>query len=199
MTIIVYELDGIDDVRFSPYCWRTLLALRHKGFHDFERVPVPLHDRSPIAFSSQKRVPVLADGIRWVSDSWNIACYLEDTYPDRPTLFGGDMGRANALFINAWVQQIHKPGLLDITLQDTFQSVDPVDREWWRAAREKRFGPTEAHKVENGRSSPPGATAWSPCGRPSAARPGSRAMRRPTPITSSSAPSSSPGASAGTT
>ncbi len=56
MTITVHELDGTGDVRFSPYCWRTLLALRHKGFHDFERVPVSFRDRSPIAFSNQERV-----------------------------------------------------------------------------------------------------------------------------------------------
>ena len=145
MTIAVYELDGIDDVRFSPYCWRTLLALRHKGFDDFERIPVSFRDRSPIAFSNQERVPVLADGDRWVSDSWDIACYLEDTYPDRPTLFGSDMGRAEALFINAWVQQI-QTGLYNIVLWDAFQTVDPADREWWRAAREKLFGPIEAYK-----------------------------------------------------
>ena len=146
MTITVYELDGIDDVRFSPYCWRTLLALRHKGFHDFRRVPVSFRDRSPIAFSNQERVPVLADGDHWVNDSWDIACYLEDTYPDRPTLFGSDMGRAEALFINAWVQQIQYPGLIHIVLWDAFQTVDPDDRDWWRADREKRFGPIEAYR-----------------------------------------------------
>ena len=93
MATTVYELDGIDDVRFSPFCWRTLLALKHKGFHDFGRVPVSFRDRSPIAFSNQERIPVLVDGDHWVSDSWDIACYLEDAYPERPTLFGGGMGR----------------------------------------------------------------------------------------------------------
>ena len=87
MTTTVYELDGIDDVRFSPFCWRTLMALKHKGFHDIERVPVSFRDSSPIAFSNQERIPVLVDGDHWVSDSWDIACYLEDTYPGRPALF----------------------------------------------------------------------------------------------------------------
>ena len=58
MTITVHELDGTGDIRFSPFCWRTLLALRHKGFDDFERVPVSFRDRTPIAFSNQERVPV---------------------------------------------------------------------------------------------------------------------------------------------
>ena len=146
MTTTVYELDGIDDVRFSPFCWRTLLALKHKGFHDFGRVPVSFRDRSPIAFSNQERIPVLVDGDHWVSDSWDIACYLEDAYPERPTLFGGGMGRAEALFINAWAQQIQNPGLINTILWDAFQAVDPADREWWRADREKRFGDIESYR-----------------------------------------------------
>ena len=146
MTITVYELDGIDDVRFSPFCWRTLLALRHKGFDDFERVPVSFRDRSPIAFSKQERIPVLVDGARWVNDSWDIACYLEDAYPDRPALFGGDTARAEALFVNAWAQQIQNPGLINVILWDAFQAVDPADRNWWRQDREKRFGEIEAYR-----------------------------------------------------
>ncbi|MDA0261379.1 MAG: glutathione S-transferase family protein, partial [Proteobacteria bacterium] len=31
MTLTIYELCGADDRRFSPYCWRTRLALAHKG------------------------------------------------------------------------------------------------------------------------------------------------------------------------
>ena len=58
MTITVYELDGTVDVRFTPYCWRTLLALSHKEFNDIERGPVSFRDRSPIAFSNQERVPL---------------------------------------------------------------------------------------------------------------------------------------------
>ena len=146
MATTVYELDGIDDVRFSPFCWRTLLALKHKGFHDFERVPVSFRDRSPIAFSNQERIPVLVDGDHWVSDSWDIACYLEDTYPERPTLFGGGMGRAEALFINAWAQQIQNPGLINTILWDEFQALDPADRDWFREDREKRFGDIESYK-----------------------------------------------------
>ncbi len=146
MTITVYELDGVDDVRFSPFCWRTLLALKHKGLDGFERVPVSFRDRSPIAFSGQERIPVLADGDRWVNDSWDIACYLEDAYPDRPSLFGGETARAGALFVNAWTQRIQNPGLIHIVLWDAFQTVDPADRGWWREDREKRFGRIEDYR-----------------------------------------------------
>jgi hypothetical protein len=37
-----------------------------------------------------------------IHDSWAIACHLEDVYTDRPSLFGGENGRALARFINLW-------------------------------------------------------------------------------------------------
>ncbi len=156
MTITVYELDGVDDVRFSPYCWRTLMALKHKGIDDFERVPVSFRDRSPIAFSGQERIPVLVDGDHWVNDSWNIACYLEDAYPDGPALFGSDIGRSQAQFVNAWTQRIQNPGLINIVLWDAFQAVDPADRDWWREDREKMFGRIEDYKENQSEK----LTAW---------------------------------------
>jgi len=143
MTITLYELGGKDGVRHCPFCWRTLMALHHKGFDDFLRVPVYYRDRTPIAFSRQKRVPVLVDGDRWINDSWEIADYLESTYPDRPTLFGSEIGRAQAEFVSAWIQGIRKPGLTEILLWDAFEHIDPEDRAWWRADREPRFGRLE--------------------------------------------------------
>ena len=41
------------------------------------------------------QVPVIVDknnGGKWVNDSFKIAKYLEATYPDRPTVFGGPSG-----------------------------------------------------------------------------------------------------------
>ena len=54
MAITLYELVGRDDLRFSPYCWRTRFALAHKGL-EFETVPVRFADKQPIAFSGEER------------------------------------------------------------------------------------------------------------------------------------------------
>ena len=90
----LYDLAGADpDRRFSPYCWRSKLALAHKGLA-VETIPWRFTEKDAIAFSGQCRVPVLVDGETTVFDSWSIATYLEDTYPDRPSLFGGAGGRA---------------------------------------------------------------------------------------------------------
>ena len=88
MTMKLFDLAGAEsDRRFSPYCWRTKLALAHKGLI-VETIPWRFTDTDAIAMSGQGRVPVLLDGDKVVSDSWAIANYLEDSYQDRPSLFG---------------------------------------------------------------------------------------------------------------
>src|ERR1700742_105597 len=71
-TLTLYELSGKADLRFSPFCWRARLAIAHKGL-PVRYVPVAFTDKKTIAFSGQKRVPVLVDGPEIVSDSWKIA------------------------------------------------------------------------------------------------------------------------------
>ena len=88
------------------------MALWHKGLEaDF--IPVQLGQKNKIAFSGQKLVPVLReDDGRVIHDSWTIACYLEDAYGDRPSLFGGAAGRAGARFLDSWVDSAVHPALI---------------------------------------------------------------------------------------
>lgn len=138
MALKLFELLGADDRRFSPYCWRVRMALAHKGL-EAEIIPCKFTDKHLFAFSGQDRVPVLQDGNRAIFDSWDIACYLEEAYPDRPTLFGGPIGRAEAKFINAWMPEMQQP-MLRIVIKDIYDHTHPDDREYFRATREKRFG-----------------------------------------------------------
>jgi glutathione S-transferase len=94
VTIKLFDLAGAEpDRRFSPYCWRTKLALAHKGL-TVETIPWRFSDTDAIEVSGQGRVPVLLDGDKVVSDSWTIAEYLEDTYQHPPSLFGSAEARA---------------------------------------------------------------------------------------------------------
>ena len=138
----LFDLAGADpNLRFSPYCWRTKLALAHKGL-PVETIPWRFTEKDAIAFSGQERVPVLVDGEKTIADSWAIACYLEDAYPDRPSLFGGAAGRAPTRFINNWADTVLNLGIIRFVLADILQVTDPKDREYFRASREKRFGTT---------------------------------------------------------
>ena len=106
MGMQLYDLAGAElERRFSPYCWRIKLALMHKGL-PFDTIPWRFTEKNAIAFSGQGRVPVLIDGDQVVFDSWTIANYLEARYPDRPSLFRGDGGRAVTRFVNAWADVV---------------------------------------------------------------------------------------------
>ena len=141
MAITLYELVGRDDLRFSPYCWRTRFALAHKGL-DFDTVPVRFADKQAIAFSGQERVPVIRDGDRTVNDSWAIACYLDDAYPDLPPLFANTRERAMARFVNSWSDLQVNPAFILLVVRDVYDNIDERDREYFLETREKRFGTT---------------------------------------------------------
>lgn len=171
MALTLYELVGRDDRRFSPYCWRTRFALAHKGLA-YETVPCRFTDKDKIAFSGQDRVPVLTDGTETVADSWRIACWLEDTYPDAPSLFGGAVGRAEALFLNAWTDRVLHPRLIRLVLMDIYDHVAPEDRDYFRTSRERRFGASlEDIHAERERQLPAAIEALAPLRTVLAAQP----------------------------
>jgi glutathione S-transferase len=139
VTIMLYELDGRDGRRFSTNSWRSKLALAHKGLaHDL--TPTPFTRIGDIGDGSFKTVPVLNDKGTWVGDSWNIATYLEASYSDRPSLFGGDAGREFARFIQHWQESQISPFAITLIVTDLYDCVVPEDREYFRASREKRLG-----------------------------------------------------------
>jgi glutathione S-transferase len=142
MPIVLYDLAGADPaLRFSPYCWRTRMALAHKGLA-VETVPWRFTDKDAIAFSGQGRVPVIRDGETVVSDSWEIAGYLEAHYPERPSLFGGAAGQAHARLINAWADATMIGPAARLVVRDIFDLIDPKDRDYFRSSREQRLGTT---------------------------------------------------------
>ena len=139
---VLYDLAGQDpERRFSPYCWRIKFALRHKGLA-FDTVAWRFADREAIAFSGQGKVPVLVDGDKVVSDSWQIAEYLESTYPDAPSLFGDEAGKSLSQFVAAWTDTILLPAVSPLILVDIPQLLDEGDRDYFRQSREARFGVT---------------------------------------------------------
>lgn len=138
----LFELVGTDVERpFSPYCWRTRMALAHKGL-DAETVPWRFTEKSAIAPHKSDKVPVLLDGDTTVADSWAIANYLEDSYPDRPSLFGGDGGRAMGRMLNWWGDVAIVGGIFPLIAADIHDHLLPVDQAYFRQTREARLGRT---------------------------------------------------------
>jgi len=137
--IILYDLAGASGGRFSPNCWRTRMALEHKQL-PYETVPTRFVDIASIGDGTHKTVPVIQDGSRFIGDSWTIANYLEETYPDRPTLFGGPAGRALSLFVQNWVIETLHRGVIEFVLLDIHDQLDEGDKAYFRSSRERRFG-----------------------------------------------------------
>lgn len=136
--ISLYELAGRDGAHYSQFSWRTRMALAHKGLA-FTSVPVRVSDKAAIAFSAQDKVPILTDGTTTVPDSWKIADYLEQHYPDRPSLFGCTAGQGLARFVNALVDRQFIAKLAPLLMRDVLDIVDDQDAAHLRTGFEKAF------------------------------------------------------------
>lgn len=142
MTIRLYDLVGSDASRpFSPHCWKVAMALAHKEL-PFETVPTTFLEVPNVEGGASKTLPLIRDGDRLVSDSFDIALYLEDTYPDRPSLFGGEGGKAAARFVERWSQTVVHSYLGGAALLDIHARLEPADQAYFRQSREARFGRT---------------------------------------------------------
>jgi glutathione S-transferase len=140
MTLKLFELVGTDEARpFSPFCWRTRMALAHKGL-SAESIPWRFTEKDAIAPHNSEKVPVLIDDKSSVADSWTIANYLEDNYPGRPSLFGGEGGRAMGRMLNWWGDIAVIGGIFPLIVADIPTHLKPVDAAYFRRTREARFG-----------------------------------------------------------
>ena len=115
------------------------MALAHKGL-SVEYRPWRFTEKDRIAFSNQKKVPVLVDGDHVIHDSWTILNYLDTAYSDEPKLFTDDAARESAYNLKLWVENtVHLP-LLKILILDIFDCLHDNDKAWFRASREQRLG-----------------------------------------------------------
>ncbi|WP_132312285.1 glutathione S-transferase family protein [Martelella mediterranea] len=142
MSRILYTLCGADsNIPFSPHCWKVVLALRHKGL-SFQERPVRFTEIASVENGFSKTVPVLKDGDKLVADSFAIALYLEQTYPERPSLFKGEGGLSMARFIEAWSAATLHPAITRIAVKQIHDMLAPGDQAYFRSSREKRLGAT---------------------------------------------------------
>ncbi|MDX8495059.1 glutathione S-transferase family protein [Mesorhizobium sp. VK22B] len=140
MTILFYDLVGHDAQRpFSPHCWKTKMALAHKGL-DATKVPTRFLEVPEVEGGVSKTVPVIRDGDRVVVDSFAIALYLDEAYPERPTLFSGEGGKATARFIERWSQLTIHPYIATVALTDLNAMQDETNAAYFRENREQRYG-----------------------------------------------------------
>ncbi|WP_288426800.1 glutathione S-transferase family protein [uncultured Agrobacterium sp.] len=138
----LYSLCGTDQGRpFSPHCWKAVLSLAHKGL-DFEERPLAFTAIPGVENGFSKTVPILRDGDELVKDSFEIALYLDEAYPDLPSLFNGEGGKALARFVESWSQTQLHPAIVKIAVLDIHDMLDEADRTYFRDSRKAFFGKT---------------------------------------------------------
>jgi len=140
MTIQLFDLtDATQSIFFSPYCWRTRMALRHKGL-TFESLPWHFTDADKLPAAVGVRVPVIIDGNTTMGESGDIAIYLDKTYPDKPALFADTAARARAKFVESWCVASIFPTMRPIAVPAVFELLAEQDKTYFRQSREKALG-----------------------------------------------------------
>lgn len=117
------------------------MALAHKGLQ-FETIPWRFTEKDAIAFSGQGAVPVLVDGPRTVFDSWRIALYLDEAYPERPLLMDSEQARGAIFVFKHWCERSIHPEVFQVIVLDLFAHLHNKDKAYFRESREKRLGTT---------------------------------------------------------
>lgn len=146
----LYELCGAQPTRvFSAYAWRVRLALGLKELA-FESRPLAFTQIPQVLAGVHSKVPVLIDGDQTIVESFDICAYLEDRYPDTPTLFGGQGGRQNAALIDGVMIAGLYPSIVRMIIRDIWEHLAPVDQAYFRTSREARFG-ASLEDVQRGR------------------------------------------------
>ena len=137
----LYELVLRDNHAVSPFVWRVKMMLAHKGLTP-ETTAIGYGDKDQLEFSGQDRVPVLVDGDNVISDSWKIACYLDEAYPDKPSLFGGNIGQGMGRILNMWCDSTQLAKQFMFCTVGTFNLTPESDQPYFRESRMEWTGLT---------------------------------------------------------
>ena len=142
----LYELVGYDTSKgFSPFAWRAKLALEHKGI-EYETVPLCFTEiEKALEFAGSKTVPVLVSEGDVITDSWDIACFLEENFPDQPSLF---QSRSAAKLFDFQIAKSLLMPLFRTIVGDIFNVIDEKDHVYFRETREPRIGCTIEEAAE---------------------------------------------------
>ncbi|MEX0350782.1 MAG: glutathione S-transferase N-terminal domain-containing protein [Paracoccaceae bacterium] len=138
-----FEVIGEDPAcRMSPYCWRSRMALAHKGL-TFQALPWHITEKDRIAASGGLTAPVIVDNGHWVRDSWQIALCLDATYAEN-RLIGGAAALSRCRFLNNWADSVLHPALFRAVIAEQFPLTAEVDKAFYRDRTLKKFGQSVA-------------------------------------------------------
>jgi glutathione S-transferase len=137
--IIFYDLALASGATISPFVWATKYAVAHKGL-EMEVVPGGFTGIMDRTGGKTERLPAIVDGDNWVLDSWLIAEYLDETYPDRPTLIGDPGIKPLTMFVESWLWKEAIGPWMTCYLKSYRDRSVPQDHAYVTESRERMFG-----------------------------------------------------------
>jgi glutathione S-transferase len=149
-TITLYDLQLASGCTISPFVWATKYALKHKGF-DIDIVPGGFTGILQRTGGRSERLPVIVDDGTWVLDSWLIAEYLDERYPERPALFEGDSMKVLTKFVDGWLWITAIRPWFACYIKDYRDLSLPQDHEYVTHSRQAFVGGAKLEEVQAGR------------------------------------------------
>jgi glutathione S-transferase len=134
----LYELTLEDGRSVSPFVWRIRYALAHKGI-PFETVYLGLIDIPKVFGGRFKTVPILEHGDDALSESWDIAEYLDRAFPGHPPLFSSPAELAVVRLTDAWFMTEVMRRMFRVYVKDVHDAARPQDQPYFRESREKNM------------------------------------------------------------
>lgn len=148
--ITLYDLQLASGCTISPFVWATKYALAHKGF-DVDLVPGGFTGILERTGGRSERLPAIVDDDHWVLDSWLIAEYLDEKYPERPTLYGDPSVKNLTQFLEGWLWRTAITPWFGCYIKDYRDLSRPEDHEYVTRSREIMLGGRKLEDVVAGR------------------------------------------------
>ena len=135
--LILYDLCGKNDIRFSPPCWNVKLCLINKKI-DFITVPVSFTEKSKIKFSGQRLVPIVKFKNDVIFDSWKIIIWLEENF-SKIRLIHNEQTKIFSHFLYYWTSKHILPLIFQIIGPDIPKILSPPDAKYFIESRENNL------------------------------------------------------------
>lgn len=136
--ITMYDLCATEERRFSPFCWRTRLAFAHKQV-PLETIATPFTAVPDIDPGTQRTVPTICVDGALMTDSWEIAQWLDTEFPDAPSLIGPGPQQSLTQFVQEYTNTTLHLGIVTSVIADLHDHLEPADQAYFRQSREGRF------------------------------------------------------------
>jgi glutathione S-transferase len=131
----LYELVLENGRSASPYVWRIRYALAHKGV-PVECLPIGFTEIPNVFGGRFKTVPVIEHGDTLLAESWDIADYLERTFPGQPPIFSSPAEHAMVRLMDTWFSAEILRKMFRLYVLDVHNAARPEDRPYFRRSRE---------------------------------------------------------------